>query len=286
MTRGQTGEIMFLKEAIGIGVAGNFAGHLEQAGEAKDFASVPQKDVSAPKGIFPFYVPGGGDHLLNTYPYSSERITYVCDEACLQVEPEVALYCELVYEGCEVVDVLPQQFCAFNDCSIRGPGSEKLSGKKNWDIGAKGIATEAIDIDHFEPGGVLDYYRLCSYIERGGDLIAYGADTAVKDYMYFYKQLIDWLIIQLNSQEDSGPLEEIKPWLEKSGYTNKMLLSVGATKYTDFGAKNFLRPHDVTHVALYDARLYNNELLENILRNKRYVGSGLSIVTQKVIENH
>lgn len=39
---------------IGLGVAGNFAGHLEQAGEASDFVTVVVRDTSAPKALFPF----------------------------------------------------------------------------------------------------------------------------------------------------------------------------------------------------------------------------------------
>ena len=47
-----------MKEIIGFGIAGNFALHLEQAGEADDFALVKTDDEYAPKGIFPFYVNG------------------------------------------------------------------------------------------------------------------------------------------------------------------------------------------------------------------------------------
>ena len=42
---------------FGFGVAGNFAGHLEQAGEAVDFVNVASEG-SAPKGIFPWYSQG------------------------------------------------------------------------------------------------------------------------------------------------------------------------------------------------------------------------------------
>lgn len=41
------------------GVAGNFTGHLEQAGEARDFVNMKTKDVNAPKAIFPTYLPKG-----------------------------------------------------------------------------------------------------------------------------------------------------------------------------------------------------------------------------------
>lgn len=46
---------MDFKNAIGFGVAGNFAGHLEQAGEAADFLSVETKEAIQPKAIFPFF---------------------------------------------------------------------------------------------------------------------------------------------------------------------------------------------------------------------------------------
>ena len=44
---------MDLTKMIGFGVAGNFAGHLEQAGEASDFVNVKVKDAIQPKAIFP-----------------------------------------------------------------------------------------------------------------------------------------------------------------------------------------------------------------------------------------
>ena len=37
-----------LKNLIGFGVAGNFAGHLEQAGETPDFVKVKTESTSAP----------------------------------------------------------------------------------------------------------------------------------------------------------------------------------------------------------------------------------------------
>ena len=63
---------MAYQQVIGLGVAGNFAGHLEQAGEARDFVAVKVKDAIAPKAIFPFYLPGVADHFLGTYPLSHD----------------------------------------------------------------------------------------------------------------------------------------------------------------------------------------------------------------------
>ena len=39
------------------GVAGNFTGHLEQAGEAADFKNVKTLEQNAPKAIFPTFLP-------------------------------------------------------------------------------------------------------------------------------------------------------------------------------------------------------------------------------------
>lgn len=54
-----------MEHFIGLGVAGNFAGHLEQAGEAADFAKV---EAVQPKAIFPFYVPAENLGIISFYP--------------------------------------------------------------------------------------------------------------------------------------------------------------------------------------------------------------------------
>ena len=45
---------MNFEQMIGFGVAGNFAGHLEQAGEAADFTQVKTENAIQPKAVFPF----------------------------------------------------------------------------------------------------------------------------------------------------------------------------------------------------------------------------------------
>ena len=61
---------MDFKKMIGFGVAGNFAGHLEQAGEASDFVNVKVKDNIQPKAIFPFYLPNQTETFLATFPFT------------------------------------------------------------------------------------------------------------------------------------------------------------------------------------------------------------------------
>ena len=60
-----------LRNVPGIGVAGNFAGHLEQAGEAENFRGVKTAESTAPKAIFPFYIPGNST-FLGTFCVSPE----------------------------------------------------------------------------------------------------------------------------------------------------------------------------------------------------------------------
>ena len=93
---------MIPKNFIGLGVAGNFAGHLEQAGEAADFLQVKTEEAIQPKAIFPFYVPSetlsSTEQFLSTYPLSHDTISFPQDADNLQIEPEVALICEINYQ--------------------------------------------------------------------------------------------------------------------------------------------------------------------------------------------
>ena len=103
---------------IGLGVAGNFAGHLEQAGEAADFVAVKVDDKVAPKALFPFYVPNHPGQL-GVFPLSGDAIflpeAAVSGDEKVQIEPEVALWCELEYAGEQVVAIHPKAFGAYND---------------------------------------------------------------------------------------------------------------------------------------------------------------------------
>ncbi len=238
---------------IGFGVAGNFAHHLEQAGELEDFKDVVTKEANAPKGIFPFYLPGSPS-FLGTYPISSERLTLPEYEANAQVEPEIAVLFDIVYnEGMQVSDLKALKFTVFNDCTIRKEGAKKISEKKSWSSDSKGIGREWIEIDRFETGGIMDRYRLCSFVMRDGTLHPYGVDAPLPGYSYFYGKLKNWLIEKMNEQKDFGPLEDIAEHLKNSGYPKQALISIGATAYAEFGEKHYLRSGDDIYVVTYDA---------------------------------
>ncbi len=250
---------MDFRKCIGIGIAGNFAHHLEQAGEIEDFKDVITEDPNAPKGIFPFYLPNS-DTFLGRYPISSETLTLPFrDEA--QVEPEIVLLCDIVYDKDKrVIDVLPKAFSTFNDCTIRKEGAKKISHKKSWGDDSKGIADKFIDIDKFSKGGVMDNYHLCSFVKRAGTLYEYGVDAPLLGYGYFYEKLILWLIDKLNNQKDFGPLEDMAMHLANSNYPSQALITIGATAYAPFGEHNYLASGDEIYVVAYDIRSDSGDL--------------------------
>ena len=90
---------MNFEQMIGFGVAGNFAGHLEQAGEAADFTQVKTENAIQPKAIFPFYVPSEKAGFLSTFPLSHNQINFPQGADNLQIEPEIALICDLIKES-------------------------------------------------------------------------------------------------------------------------------------------------------------------------------------------
>ncbi|CAM2011648.1 DUF5718 family protein [Acanthopleuribacter pedis] len=270
---------------IGFGVAGNFAGHLEQAGEASDFVKVAVSDARAPKGLFPFYVPGVSDSFLGVYPLSSERILVPAQGGNLQIEPEVALLVDVTYDGGRVVGLNPRRFGAYNDCSIRKPNARKISEKKNWGPESKGLAGNLIEIDRFSAGGVMDRYRLCCYLHRDGRLDTYGLDSPLLGYSYFYEQLIAWMIDKLNTQQDAGPLENLADLLALANHPAQAVISIGATKYTPFGETTFLQPDDQVWVVAYDQNQWDIATLETgMLRGSLVGGRGISVLRQTVVQ--
>ena len=245
---------MHLQDTICFGVAGNFAHHLEQAGELEDFKHVVTEAADAPKGIFPFYLPDS-DSFLGLYSIGTDTLTLPAFEANAQVEPEIAVLFNIVYnDNYEVIDLQAKQFTTFNDCTIRKEGAKKISEKKSWGVNSKGIGDKWIAIDKFEEGGVMDNYHLCSFVKRNGIVYPYGVDAPLLGYSYFYTKLKNWLIDKMNTQKDFGPLENIAEHLKACKYPNQALISIGATAYAEFGEHNYLQSGDEVYVIAYDTR--------------------------------
>ncbi|CAM3843521.1 hypothetical protein VA7868_02823 [Vibrio aerogenes CECT 7868] len=266
---------MNLNDVIGFGIAGNFAGHLEQAGEMKDFANIIT-EANKPKGIFPFYLPKA-ETVLSQYPYSSSE-QIIPDHECPQLEPEVAIYCQVQYENNQVVGLKPTHFAAFNDCTLRKEGAKKISEKKNWGPASKGVSETWIALDQFNPEGNIHQYSLASFVERDGELHPYGIDAKISDYSLFNQELIEWLIDAMNHQDDNGPLENIPALLKAHDYPETCVISVGATAYAPFGEQNYLMPGDKLTVAVYETDSHD---IQSLIREENFAG-GISWLRQTV----
>lgn len=239
---------------FGFGVAGNFAGHLEQAGEAGDFVSVTAPE-NAPKGIFPFYVPGQGSYL-GTFPISSDTVLLPQSDTPLdlQIEPEAGLLCHVRYgEGGRVERLAPYAIGAFNDCSIRRPDAKKLSEKKNWGPASKGLAARLLTIDDLGPTGGTADLHIASFLRRDGEAHAYGLDSPVVGYSYFGDVLLDWMVERLHNQTGSPetPLENVGKYLLDAGRPATVVIGIGATRYTEVGASTYLEDGDQAIVIVY-----------------------------------
>lgn len=271
------------KNYVGFGVAGNFALHLEQAGESADFKEVITDDPNGPKGIFPFYIPNRPD-FLGRYPLSCDTIILPENPCNVQIEPEVALICDLTYDMLgNVTQIVPKFFGAYNDCSLRVDGAAKISHKKNWGECSKGLSDTLIPIDHFGRGGVMESYRIASFLRRDGMLMRYGEDVELTGYSYFYEKLIEWMSNQINTQKDTGPLEPISEYLKEAGFPKQAVISIGATRYTHFGETNFLQENDEIVVVVYDNNRYCMNPILMMANSGKLEVEGVSALVQKVI---
>ncbi len=270
------------------GVAGNFTGHLEQAGEARDFLAIKTKEQNAPKALFPTYIPssqGVVPSFLGIYPFDGERIIYLPSEGSgskLQIEPECAIVCDVAWEGTQVKSLHPFAFVASNDCSIRKDGARKISEKKNWGACSKGLALRMLPIDSFDSSGIMERYRIASFLVRGGQVHAYGEDSAVRDYSYIYGKLISWLIEKLNTQRDEGPAEDVNAYLNAASRPEQLLISIGATRYTDFGEHNFLHDGDASVVLLYPEDKYSPQEIAARVGRREVEAEDISVLWQRV----
>jgi hypothetical protein len=255
-----------LRGSFGIGVAGNFAGHLEQAGEAADFADAPD---TAPRGIFPFYLPGNAG-FLGTFPLSSSALALPESEAPLnlQIEPEAGVLCEIEYDADGApVRLHPKALAAFNDCSIRRPGARKISEKKNWGADSKGVAVRAFEISELDRDGATSELRLASFLRRGDETFAYGIDSPLPGYSYYGSVLLDWIIDRINKQTGGDtPLEPVGIYLAACGSPKQVLIGIGATRYTEFGESNFLEAGDESIVVVYDGTINDSRSVETAVR--------------------
>ncbi len=281
------------KKFLGLGIAGNFALHLDQAGEAEDFKDVITADEAAPKGMFPFFLPRmqnpvnkaelKAKKILTTYPLGADNIKLPKENVNIQAEPEIALICDLEYTTGRLSKITPRYFGAYNDYSIRVKGAEKISDKKNWGHETKGFSNNIIEIDKFSKGGNIDNYSICSFLRRDGEVRAYGEDVELTGYSYFHEKLVNWMLNQINTQENFGPLEPLNEYIHACDNPSEAIISIGATRYTAFGEKTFLQAGDESIVIVYNhTKVNSSEILESV-KTSKYDNKNMSVLAQKVI---
>ena len=273
----------FRTGTIGLGVAGNFTGHLEQAGEAGDFATLSGVAAGAPKGLFPFYVPDSGERL-SQYPLSSTRIRLPSDDAgsAVQIEPELALICGLQYANAAVCEIRPTHFAAYNDCSLRIAGATKISQKKNWGADSKGLSATHCELSRFDAGAPVNRFRIASFLKRGSEVLDYGIDSPVGGYSYFYETLLEWVQDRMNHQLATGPLENISELLASAGNPTTLVLSVGATRYTEYGESHYLQSGDESWVVVYDSGAHDAAAIRQRVINGDATIESASVLRQSV----
>jgi hypothetical protein len=291
---------------------------MEQAGEAvkgESKAKEPQK----PAAIFAFFVPHVGrilesgrpvsDHLrsqlerLRQFPVSNKVIDFphVKGGGKLQVEPEVALFAKIestdaTSSGKRMVKrLVPLKIAAFNDCSMRQlDGMEKLSGKKNWGFGSKGISLQTFDIHDFSPFDprtgkptLVSRLWITSYVKRNGAIHRYTQEAPARNYLLFFQELLDWIVEQMNHQQDGGKWEDISEMLEVAQYPGHTWIALGAGEYTEWGAANYLQPLDEAVVMLYDEAVYPNgpstDVIESVFEERGKVPDGIAALHQTLV---
>lgn len=268
------------------GVAGNFTGHLEQAGEARDFVNIKTKEESAPKGIFPTYIPNSTGNCvpeyLKVYPFDSKKIVFPDKDEKLQIECECVIACTLEWENNQIKSIEPVAFASSNDCSIRKEGAKKISEKKNWGKSSKGYSENFIPLSNFDSDSIINDYRIACYLIRDNQLFEYGENSFVKDYSYIYSKLIEWMKDKFNHQENNGPLENLHDYLLAENKPQQIMVSIGATRYTKWGEENFLKNGDRSVVIVYPDSKYSKEDVYKLVEKGDFSAEDISFLVQDI----
>lgn len=272
---------------LGLGIAGNSAGHLQQTGEIKGLSAIDE--AAKPQALFPFFVSNAKQAYLTCMPYSSTQLHLPkAVDAKVQMEAELALKLAVVYgdEG-EVRQLTAISMTVINDATYRNASVGKLAEKKNWGLATKGIAADDILIDKFVAGGELDYFRLCGFHQSKGQWQLCGQNTAITEYTYFYQELLQWLLKQIRQQQDKNALHNIQDLLSQAHYPEQILVSIGATRYSAYGEQHQLLSGDQTAVILYDSRVYHYKDVLNLVQQNESLqvlsNADIIILKQQVI---
>jgi hypothetical protein len=129
----------------------------------------------------------------------------------------------------------------------------------------------------------MDHYSICSFLKRDGEIHAYGEDVELTGYSYFHEKLLDWMLNQINTQEDFGPLEPLSEYISACDNPKEAIISIGATRYTEYGEKTFLQVNDEIIIIVYDARKLNKDDILQSVKNNSCDTANMSVLAQTVL---
>ena len=92
-----------------------------------------------------------------------------------------------------------------------------------------------------------------------------------------------WLIDKLNNQQNEGPAEKIGDYINEAGKPELIMVSIGATRYTDFGEHNFLANGDKSVVVVYPEDKYSSEDIKKGVENNSLNDKDVSVLSQLVV---
>lgn len=90
------------------------------------------------------------------------------------------------------------------------------------------------------------------------------------------------MLDKFNNQEDMGPAQNIYSFLLESNKPEKIMISIGATRYSKWGQENFLQKGDQALVILYPQSLYTAKDISKALEENKLDLPATSILSQTV----
>ena len=80
------------------------------------------------------------------------------------------------------------------------------------------------------------------------------------------------MIEKFNTQEDCGPLEELTQFMTNAKEAKGILIAAGATGYSEFGKRNYLKKEDELFIYVYNSRVYSHQnIIDNINGKTQYL---------------
>ena len=81
------------------------------------------------------------------------------------------------------------------------------------------------------------------------------------------EELMNWSVEKFNHQKYEGPAEEISKQLQASVNPSEIMISVGGTRYNDYGNSHYLKDVDKAVVVVYPEDIYSEDQILNLVES-------------------